>query len=570
MSDIDISAVTRRKTFSGSAGVGPYACTFEITDEEDIAVYKDTTLLTLTTDYTVSIAGNGTFSVTLLVAATGSNIVTVIGAKPIARSSEFSTGGDFFAATVNAELDALVIFDQQLLDRTERALKAHFSDDITLDMTLPPTAERAGNFLSFDSNGEPIAAAGVLDEVTVSAFMETVLDDDDAATARATLGSTSVGDAVFIAASAAAARSALGAIGDAIVDAKGDLIVGTAADTPARKAVGTDGYPLVPLAAASDGLAYLAPSAGTALVGGYLAWSVAATALTVAVKTWAGNDPSTTEPVYAPVRSATASTGLPAYRAITAAASVTVPDTATLGTSNSVAFRLWAVLFDDGGTARLGVINCRSSTTTYPLAAWQIASSTAVGTGSDAALVFYTGSGVTSKGYAVLGYATWESGLATAGTWSAGPTRVQAFGHGVPLPGQVVQSSVSSLAGGTVTNSSYTDVPNSTASITPTSAANFVDADYTARWLTNPSSTGTGYTAFMQMLRGSTVMLADQVSQSSATAGAATQHYGTARLLWRDFPASTSSVSYKLQEKDSQAYADQIEKIICRLDEVMA
>jgi hypothetical protein len=39
----------------------------------------------------------------------------------------------------------------------------------------------------------------------------------------------------------------------------------------------------------------------------------------------------------------------------------------------------------------------------------------------------------------VLGYATWETGLATPGTWSAGPTRIQLFGAGEPLPGDILQ-----------------------------------------------------------------------------------------------------------------------------------
>lgn len=46
------------------------------------------------------------------------------------------------------------------------------------------------------------------------------------------------------------------AIQNAIVDAKGDLIAATAADTPARLAVGTDGQSLVADSTASTGLAY--------------------------------------------------------------------------------------------------------------------------------------------------------------------------------------------------------------------------------------------------------------------------------------------------------------------------
>ena len=53
------------------------------------------------------------------------------------------------------------------------------------------------------------------------------------------------------------------AIQNAIVDAKGDLIAATAADTPARLAVGTNGQILTADSTASTGLAWATPSNGS-------------------------------------------------------------------------------------------------------------------------------------------------------------------------------------------------------------------------------------------------------------------------------------------------------------------
>ena len=166
MADYNITAVTRRKVYSGSAGVGPYAFTFPILVQTDIAVYKNSTKLTLTTDYTVTINGtNGTGSVTLVSAATGSDTITIIGARAIQRTTDFVTAGDLAASSLNEQLDANIIMTQQLAEESKRTIKAppydpeSTEDGGILNMTLPAKADRAGKVMAFDTDGNPSAGA---------------------------------------------------------------------------------------------------------------------------------------------------------------------------------------------------------------------------------------------------------------------------------------------------------------------------------------------------------------------------------------------------------------------------
>jgi hypothetical protein len=225
------------------------------------------------------------------------------------------------------------------------------------------------------------------------------------------------------------------------------------------------------------------------IINGTIAESNATNAATFAVKTLAGNDPSATDPVIIAFRNATLATGNYVYRSITAALSITIPSTATMGASNGVPFKLWLVIFDDAGTLRLGVINCLSDKSIYPLGAVPRASSTTIGTGSDSAHVFYSGTGVSSKAYVVLGYAAYETdGLASAGSWNESPTVLQLYGPGVPLPGtsiQIAQNIDGAVATGSTVLPADDSIPQNnegdqymSQAITPTSSANLLLAEF--------------------------------------------------------------------------------------------
>ena len=195
MADYNINAVTRRVVYSGSAGTGPYAFSFEVLVSSDIVVYFNSTSLTLTTDYTVTINANGTGSVTIV---TGTNVPTtpdandtiiIVGARDIERTTDFVTAGDLLATSLNEQLDGLTIFDQQIAEEQKRSLMApvydpaHADDGGTLDMTLPAKADRLGKYLAFNATtGNPEAGPTTTDVTTLAAVtsdIATLADIED-------------------------------------------------------------------------------------------------------------------------------------------------------------------------------------------------------------------------------------------------------------------------------------------------------------------------------------------------------------------------------------------------------
>jgi hypothetical protein len=177
----------RRVVYTASAGVGPYAFTFEILTQTDIDVYIDSTLKTLTTDYTVTINANGTGSITFVTAPTSTARVTIVGARSIERSTDFVTGGDLTASSLNLSLDQGVIFAQQNAEAIGRAIIAPVTDPSSINMVLPAQTSRAGKVLAFNSStGNPET------DITITAIQNAETNATNAAaSAAAAAGSAS-------------------------------------------------------------------------------------------------------------------------------------------------------------------------------------------------------------------------------------------------------------------------------------------------------------------------------------------------------------------------------------------
>ena len=194
-----VSTTTTKAIYNGDGSTTGFPTTFEFFDAADIEVIERViatggeTVKTLSTDFTVS-GGNGATGTVTAVTAPASTVQWAIRRKtPLTQQIDYVENDDFPAETHEQGLDRGVMIAQERQEELDRALKFPVSDAASLDPEIPNSVDRAGQFLAFDVSGNPMAAAGV-SGVPVSAFMQTLLDDTDAAAGRATLGA--LGDLV--------------------------------------------------------------------------------------------------------------------------------------------------------------------------------------------------------------------------------------------------------------------------------------------------------------------------------------------------------------------------------------
>lgn len=214
--------------------------------------------------------------------------------------------------------------------------------------------------------------------------------------------------------------------------------------------------------------------------------SVGGSNLTINVVGANGSAPSATNPVIIPFRSTTLATGTPTWVSITSAQSLVIPSGATLGSSNSVPFRIWFFETYNAGVPQIGAAICSVSPNVYPCAAWEstrVTTSTITGLSTSPGTL-YVGTGVSNDSVRIIGFADYASGLATAGLYASTPTTLQLMGPGIYKPGEIVQT-VTSQVGTTANGTTVIPVDNTipqitegieflTATISPTTAPNLL------------------------------------------------------------------------------------------------
>ncbi len=146
--------------------------------------------------------------------------------------------------------------------------------------------------------------------------------------------------------------------------------------------------------------------------------SVAASALTIAVKTQAGGNASSTDPISVAMRSSTLTSGLYTNRSITSSLSLVISSGSTLGQVSAQPSRIYVYLIDNAGTLELA-----ASHTYYTEDALVTTVAEGGAGAADSAASIYSTTLRSSVPVRCIGYIL--NTQATAGTWASTATQIQ-------------------------------------------------------------------------------------------------------------------------------------------------
>lgn len=291
------------------------------------------------------------------------------------------------------------------------------------------------------------------------------------------------------------------------------------------------------------------PSINPALVNGKITEAHAGNAVTYAIKTLAGNNPSVADPVFFIFG---VSDGTTVTRIVTAALSITVASGATLGVVSGSCPRIWLAALDNAGTVELIVRNCTNKATGeivwFPTGNHLITTTVQAGAADDSALVSYSVAARSAVPFAILGHFTYDTSLVTAGTWAVSPAVIAHYSPQMPKAGDVIQTRRFDDSAETTAPGSSTFVDTTLAvTITPSSPANGIKVRGSGSVRVQNTTSLAGFR--LRNTTASRTVGPDFPAEVGVLVAFAQLTIGL--IEGTDFPLSVSAQTYKIQFYDA-------------------
>lgn len=167
-----VSSTTRKAgPFLGNDVTTAFPFTFKVFSTADVGLLhydsaNNAITLTLDSDYSIALnadqdndpGGTITYPLSGDPLATGEKLVG-LGSVGVEQGTDLTNLGRFLPQVIENALDKLTILTQQVLEKANRSLRVSPVDDSS-PAALPLAADRAGMFLGFDAEGNPVAASG--------------------------------------------------------------------------------------------------------------------------------------------------------------------------------------------------------------------------------------------------------------------------------------------------------------------------------------------------------------------------------------------------------------------------
>ena len=186
-----VTSAQARVAYQGNGSTTAFSVPFRFDANADLVVIEQDltsgtqTLKTLTTDYTLSGAGNPNGGTLTANSAPSAFVQWTIYRDPaITQSVDVVDGDPLPAASIEGPMDRLTMIAQRLSDRLDRSLHQPDGDSAAM-AALPPKQVRVGTLLAFDSNGDPTPGPTATDVSSAQTYAANAAASATAAAASA-------------------------------------------------------------------------------------------------------------------------------------------------------------------------------------------------------------------------------------------------------------------------------------------------------------------------------------------------------------------------------------------------